>query len=138
MSLYMPAVYWGGDDPAGGPPNEHTQRFHQEWARTGKQLDMGKSCIRFKKLDDLALDVIARAFERISAAAYVEYYESTRAEAKQPAPARKSAASKAAPGRATTSKAPAKKTATKKTAAKKAAASKAPAKKTANSPRRPA
>ncbi len=32
--------------------------FQKEWAKTGKKLDMGKSCIRFKKLDDLAFDVI--------------------------------------------------------------------------------
>ena len=32
-----------------------------QYKATGKKLDMGKSCIRFKKLDDLALDVIGQA-----------------------------------------------------------------------------
>ena len=32
---------------------------------TGKRLDMAKSCIRFKKLDDLALDLISEAIRRM-------------------------------------------------------------------------
>jgi hypothetical protein len=31
--------------------------------KTGKKLDMGKSCVRFKKVDDLALDVIGEAMD---------------------------------------------------------------------------
>jgi hypothetical protein len=32
-------------------------RFTSEYKKSGKKLDMGKGCVRFKKLDDLALDV---------------------------------------------------------------------------------
>src|SRR5258706_12744167 len=32
--------------------------FAAAWKKAGKKLDMGKSCVRFKKLDDLALDVL--------------------------------------------------------------------------------
>ena len=32
--------------------------FRRRWRETGKKLDMGKSCVRFRKIDDLALDVI--------------------------------------------------------------------------------
>jgi hypothetical protein len=32
--------------------------FKKAYAATGKKLNMGKSCIRFKKLDDLPLEVI--------------------------------------------------------------------------------
>ena len=39
--------------------------FRAEWAKSGKKLDMGKSCVRFKKLDDLSLDVIGRAIARV-------------------------------------------------------------------------
>lgn len=36
---------------------------------------MGKSCIRFKKLDDLPLDVIGEAIRRVPAGAYIDMYE---------------------------------------------------------------
>src|SRR4051795_9822845 len=50
--------------------------FEDAWARAGRKLDMGKSCVRFKKLDDLALDVIGEAIRRVPARKYVEYVES--------------------------------------------------------------
>jgi len=66
MSLYLGCVY--------GPGRE--QPFREAWAKTGKKLDMGKSCVRFKKLDDLALDVVGEAIRRTPARAFIEYYES--------------------------------------------------------------
>ncbi|MBX3361421.1 MAG: hypothetical protein KF705_08300 [Phycisphaeraceae bacterium] len=36
---------------------------------------MGKCCIRFKKLEDLALDVIGEAIRRVSAKDFIAYYE---------------------------------------------------------------
>lgn len=38
--------------------------FQAEWAKTGKKLDMGKACVRFKKLDDLPLAVIGKAVKK--------------------------------------------------------------------------
>jgi hypothetical protein len=35
-----------------------TQTLRDGFARAGKKLDMGASCVRFKKLTDLPLDVI--------------------------------------------------------------------------------
>ncbi|MBC7816078.1 MAG: DUF1801 domain-containing protein [Planctomycetaceae bacterium] len=67
MSLYLGCVY-GSSDLA--------KWFQSEWAKTGKKLDMGKSCIRFRKLDDLALDVIGETLRRMSAKKFIEYYES--------------------------------------------------------------
>src|SRR5438094_7407451 len=32
--------------------------FTSEYRKSGKKLDMGKGCVRFKSLDDLALDVV--------------------------------------------------------------------------------
>jgi hypothetical protein len=68
-ALYMMSLYSG----AGESP--HQAWFVQEWAKTGKKLDMGKSCIRFKKLEDLPLDVIGKAFARVSVKKYLEVYE---------------------------------------------------------------
>jgi Domain of unknown function (DU1801) len=68
MSLYAMSLYASPDE---------AQRFQTEWAKTGKKLDMGKSCIRFKKLDDLALDVIGAAIRRVPVKKYIETYESS-------------------------------------------------------------
>jgi hypothetical protein len=38
--------------------------FQAEWAKTGKKLDMGKACVRFKKLEDLPLAVIGKAVQK--------------------------------------------------------------------------
>src|SRR4029453_8533886 len=54
---------------------EQARWFHEAWAQSGKKkLDMGKSCLRFKKLDDLALDVIGEAIRRVPARKYIESY----------------------------------------------------------------
>jgi hypothetical protein len=66
MSVYLGCVY--------GPDRE--KPFRKAWARTGKQLDMGKSCVRFRTLDDLALDVIGESIRGVSARGFIDYYES--------------------------------------------------------------
>jgi hypothetical protein len=35
------------------------------WTATGKKLDMGRSCVRFRRLDDVALDVLGEAVARV-------------------------------------------------------------------------
>src|SRR5215213_7109645 len=52
------------------------RKFEKAWAATGKKLDMGKSCIRFRKVDDLALDVIAETIRTMPARKYIDIYES--------------------------------------------------------------
>ena len=41
--------------------------FTSEYKKSGKKLDMGKGCVRFKSLEDLALDVVGRTVARVSA-----------------------------------------------------------------------
>src|SRR5215469_4748056 len=55
--------------------------FEDAWAKAGKKLSMGKSCVRFKKLDDLALEVIGEAIRQVPTRKYIEYVESARAAA---------------------------------------------------------
>lgn len=55
--------------------------LREEFARAGKKLDMGKSCIRFKKLDDLPLDAIAKAIAGTPPADFIAQYEQARREA---------------------------------------------------------
>lgn len=66
MSLYIMSSY-------GNESSENWLR--EEFAKAGKKLDMGKCCIRFKKLDDLPLDVIGKAIKRVTAAEYIKFYE---------------------------------------------------------------
>ena len=73
-SLYLGALYCGcGLDAKGRTPD--AEWFVKEWAKTGKKLDMGKSCVRFKKLEDLPLDLIGKVFSRIPVKSYIEQYE---------------------------------------------------------------
>lgn len=69
MSVYLMSVY-GGDEAW----------FRQAWAKSGKKLDMGKCCVRFKKLEDVALDVIGEAVKRANLKGYIEKYEANLAE----------------------------------------------------------
>jgi hypothetical protein len=77
MSLYMMSLYGalGGSCDPSSPGFGLAEWFNAAWKKTGKKLDMGKSCIRFKKVDDLALDVIAEAIRRMPVEKYIEIYE---------------------------------------------------------------
>ena len=44
----------------------------------GKKLDMGKSCIRFKKLEDLPLDLVAKVIAATPVDRYIDLYEASR------------------------------------------------------------
>lgn len=87
----------------------HEKTFREEWLATGKKLDMGKACVRVKRLDDVPLEVVGRAFKRMSATKFVAHYEAALA-----ASGTGQRRSKVA-----TKKRPAKKTVAKKKAAKK-------------------
>jgi hypothetical protein len=65
MSFYACHVY--GDD-------EVQCWFVEAWAAAGKRLDMGKACVRFKRLEDVALDVVAQLVAKKSVADYVAHY----------------------------------------------------------------
>ncbi len=41
--------------------------FQSEYAKTGKKLNMGKSCIRFRGLEDVPLELIGKVLSRITA-----------------------------------------------------------------------
>lgn len=49
------------------------------FAAAGKKLDMGKSCIRFKTLDDLPLDDIGRIIAGTPPDAFIAQHEAARA-----------------------------------------------------------
>lgn len=66
MAIYLMHVYASPDS---------AEAFKAEWAKTGKKLDMGKSCIRFKKAEDLALDVIGKSLKAVPLKAWLATYE---------------------------------------------------------------
>ena len=68
-SLYLNCVY---------ASTERTERLKVKWKLSGKKLDMGKSCIRFKRADDLALDLIRDEIAATTPAEFITVYEATR------------------------------------------------------------
>ena len=69
MAVYLMGIY----------SNDYDARwFRERWESTGKRLDIGKSCVRFRKIDDVALDVIGEAVARTSAEEFIAAYEDAR------------------------------------------------------------
>ncbi len=68
-SLYLMGIY--GDAEA-------ERWFVEEYRATGKKLDMGKSCVRFKTLADLPLGLVGQAIASTSVAEFIERYEASR------------------------------------------------------------
>lgn len=54
---------------------ETTSWFLESYKASGKKLDMGKGCVRFKKLEDLPLDLIGKLIKRTSVKQFIKYYE---------------------------------------------------------------
>lgn len=57
MTLHLMGVY--GDQ-------SRRKRFEQAFKKAGKKLDMGKACVRFKRVEDLPLHVIGETIASIS------------------------------------------------------------------------
>ncbi len=69
MAVYLTAVY---------AQEESRAAFLDAYRATGKRLDVGKSCVRFKKLDDLPLELIGKIIGETSAEAFVTEVEAAR------------------------------------------------------------
>ena len=67
MAVYLMCIYADPDQAAW---------FRDAWTKTGKKLDMGKSCVRFKKLEDVPLKVIGQAIKRVPTQKFIAFYES--------------------------------------------------------------
>lgn len=87
VSLYLMGLYFGCTCDH---ETEDARWFREAWAKAGKKKrDMGKSCVRFKKLDDIALDVIGEAVRRMPAQLYIERYQHELAATRSGRPGRK-------------------------------------------------
>ena len=68
-SVYLMNIY--------GVP-ELMEWFEAEYRASGKRMDIGKACVRFKSLDDLPLELVGQAIARTQVTDYIELYEASR------------------------------------------------------------
>jgi len=54
------------------------EAFKAKYLETGKKLDMGRSCLRFRQADDLAVDVIAESINSMPPNEFIRQYEASR------------------------------------------------------------
>lgn len=65
ISFYLSSIY---------ASQELTAEFHQRWERSGKKLDMGKSCVRFKSLDQADLETLGWAVSLLNPQQFTQMY----------------------------------------------------------------
>jgi len=68
-SLYLMCAYQDSEDEA---------FLRRAFAKAGKKLDMGKCCIRFRRLDELPLDAIGEVIARTPPETMIATYEASR------------------------------------------------------------
>ncbi len=69
MALYLAAIF--------SEPQAEKKSF-EGYKASGKKMDVGKSCVRFKSIDDLPLDVVAETIAAIPVDMYIGIYEEGR------------------------------------------------------------
>lgn len=121
MSLYLMAVYG----------EERNREFRKRWKESGKKVDMGKACVRFRSSDDLPLDVIGELLASTTVDGFIASYERVRANTKTGLRKRKRPSKAGAPTKTAGKSAPAKKASKKRTVTKKRTAKKSVTKKSA-------
>ena len=68
-ALYLLGVYQNADQAAW---------LRDQFRQAGKRLDMGKSCLRFHRLEDLPLEVIGQVAASTSPEEHIARYEASR------------------------------------------------------------
>lgn len=68
-ALYLMSVY---------ADSKEEQELREAFTRAGKKLDMGKSCIRFRRLEDLEMGALGRAIASTPPDAFIALYEASR------------------------------------------------------------
>lgn len=69
MAVYLSSVY--SDD-------NNKNWFVNEYKATGKKLDMGKSCVRFKQLEQLPVQLIGEAIGRVTLDEFLDLHRSVK------------------------------------------------------------
>ncbi|MEA3009277.1 MAG: hypothetical protein QOJ91_969 [Sphingomonadales bacterium] len=68
-ALYLNCVY---------ASEARTERLKAQWAASGRKLDMGKSCLRFKRPEDVAEQVLAETIRSIPVDRFIAEHEAGR------------------------------------------------------------
>jgi len=63
MAVYLTGIYMDED---------LNQDFEKKYRKTGKRFDVGKSCVRFRKLEDLPLELISESIGAIGMDDFIE------------------------------------------------------------------
>jgi len=66
MAVYLMGIYTGSEKRA---------KFEAAYKATGKKFDAGKACVRFKKLEDIPLELIGEVIASISVKNYIGLFE---------------------------------------------------------------
>ena len=66
MAVYLSGIYMLEDS---------RKHFESEYKKTGKRFDVGKSCVRFKKLDDLPLPLIGETIASLEMKDFISKVE---------------------------------------------------------------
>ncbi len=69
MAVYLMGLYTDGPELGW---------FKQQYADRGLKLDMGKSCVRFKGLDDVPLDVLGESIGMIPVDEFIARHDASR------------------------------------------------------------
>ena len=69
MAVYLSGIY-----------SSETQResFERKYKASGKRYDVGKSCVRFRRLDDLPLPLIGETIASMDVETFIRQYEEAR------------------------------------------------------------
>ena len=62
MAVYLSGIYVSEDS---------RKKFEKAYKDSGKRLDAGKSCVRFRKLDDLPIDLIGKCIASVQVEDFV-------------------------------------------------------------------
>ena len=69
MAVYLPTVYADEGDK---------EWFANEYRKTGKKLDMGKSCVRFKTIDQLPVELIGQVIGGTTLEEFLSVHQSVK------------------------------------------------------------
>jgi uncharacterized protein YdhG (YjbR/CyaY superfamily) len=69
MAVYLTSIY---------SSEERRKWFQNKYLKTGQRMDIGKSCVRFTKLEDLPLELIGEAISSVTLERFISEYEESR------------------------------------------------------------
>ena len=73
MSLYLNCIYMD---------KRRAEKFENDFQAAGKKLDAGKSCVRFRRLEDLPMEVIASVIASTPPDEFIQMYRNARGKEK--------------------------------------------------------